>query len=194
MREQAGLVVQPLWMAAGWPGRAVRRVYDDAGTLAQLTADNERLRNELRVSSARITRLQTLADDNVRLRALLGAAQGGGLGGPLAPILDIDLDPARQRRGPDAGGNRGGGGGRGGGQSGGLGVPPAPILDIGLAPARQRLVLDAGGKQGVRVGQSVLDAGGLVGQVIEVRPLHATALLLTDPAHAVPVMVARSQV
>lgn len=153
MREQAGLVVQPLWMAAGWPGRAVRRVYDDAGTLAQLTADNERLRNELLVSSARITRLQTLADDNVRLRALLGAAQSGGLDVQLAPILDIDLDPARQR-----------------------------------------LVLDAGGNQGVRVGQSVLDAGGLVGQVIEVRPLHATALLLTDPAHAVPVMVARSQV
>ncbi|WP_343223468.1 rod shape-determining protein MreC [Lysobacter sp. GX 14042] len=153
MRGQASLVVQPLWSVAGWPGRAARRVYDDAGTLAQLTADNERLRNELLVSSARITRLQTLADDNARLRALLGVAQSGGLDVQLAPILDIDLDPARQR-----------------------------------------LVLDAGSNQGVRTGQSVLDAGGLVGQVIEARPLHATALLLTDPAHAVPVMVARSQV
>lgn len=153
MREQAALVVQPLWAVAGWPGRAVRRVYDDAGTLAQITAENERLRNELLVSSARITRLQTLADDNARLRALLGAAQSGGLDVQLAPILDIDLDPARQR-----------------------------------------LVLDAGSNQGVQVGQSVLDAGGLVGQVIEVRPLHAIALLLTDPAHAVPVMVTRSQV
>src|SRR5690606_41746586 len=97
MREQAGLVVQPLWMAAGWPGRAVRRVYDDAGTLAQLTADNERLRNQLPVSSARITRLQTLAADNVRLRARLGAAQGGGLDVQLPPILALGLDPARQR-------------------------------------------------------------------------------------------------
>lgn len=153
VRDQASLVVQPLWAVAGWPGRAVRRVYHDAGTLAQLTAENESLRNELLVSSARITRLQTLADDNARLRELLGAARSGGLEVQLAPILDIDLDPARQR-----------------------------------------LVLDAGGNQGVRPGQSVLDAGGLVGQVIEVRPLHSVALLLTDPAHAVPVMVARSQV
>lgn len=153
VRDQASLAVQPLWVVAGWPGRAVRRVYDDAGTLAQLTAENENLRNELLVSSARITRLQTLADDNARLRALLGAARSGGLDVQLAPILDIDLDPARQR-----------------------------------------LVLDAGSNQGVRVGQSVLDAGGLVGQVIEVRPLHSVALLLTDPSHAVPVLVTRSQV
>lgn len=153
VRDQASLVVQPLWAVAGWPGRAVRRVYDDAGTLARLTTENESLRNELLVSSARITRLQTLADDNARLRELLGAARSGGLEVQLAPILDIDLDPARQR-----------------------------------------LVLDAGSNQGVRAGQSVLDAGGLVGQVIEVRPLHSVALLLTDPAHAVPVMVARSQV
>ena len=153
VRDHASLAVQPLWVVAGWPGRAVRRVYDDAGTLAQLTAENESLRNELLVSSARITRLQTLADDNARLRELLGAARSGGLDVQLAPILDIDLDPARQR-----------------------------------------LVLDAGSNQGVRIGQGVLDAGGLVGQVIEVRPLHSVALLLTDPSHAVPVLVTRSQV
>ena len=43
-------------------------------------------------------------------------------------------------------------------------------------------------------GQSVIDAGGLVGQIIQVRPMHSTVLLLTDPDHAVPVEVARSGV
>jgi rod shape-determining protein MreC len=152
-RQQASLLVQPLWMVAGLPGRVAQTLYDDAGTLARLTEENERLRNELLVNSARITRLQTLAADNARLRALLGAAQRGNLDVQLAPILDVDLDPTRQR-----------------------------------------LVLDAGTGDGVRVGQSVIDAGGLVGQVIEARPMHATVLLLTDPSHALPVAVARSGV
>src|SRR3546814_17952837 len=46
----------------------------------------------------------------------------------------------------------------------------APILDIDLDPTRQRLVLDAGTRDGVREGQSVIDAGGLVGQLIEATP------------------------
>ena len=77
---------------------------------------------------------------------------------------------------------------------GGLDVQLAPILDIDLDPTRQRLVLDAGSRDGVAMGQSVIDAGGLVGQIIAVRPSTATVLLLTDPDHAVPVIVARSGV
>ena len=152
-RQQASLLVQPLWTVAGWPGRFAETLYDDAGTLSQLTAENERLRNELLVNSARTARLQTLAADNQRLRELLGAARRGNLDVQLAPILDVDLDPTRQR-----------------------------------------LVLDAGANDGVRIGQSVIDAGGVVGQIIGLTPMHATVLLLTDPSHAVPVAVARSGV
>lgn len=49
-------------------------------------------------------------------------------------------------------------------------------------------------RDGVSVGQTVIDAGGLMGQVIEVTPLHSIVLLLTDPDHAVPVTVARNGV
>src|SRR5690606_24876210 len=111
------------------------------------------LRNALLVSGARVARLQAAASENTRLRGLLGAAERGGLDVQLAPILDIDLDPTRQR-----------------------------------------LVLDAGSRDGVVQGQSVIDAGGVVGQIIAVRPSTATVLLLTDPDHAVPVIVARSGV
>jgi rod shape-determining protein MreC len=107
----------------------------------------------LLLSGARVARLQTAAAENERLRGLLGANRRGGVDVQLAPILDIDLDPTRQR-----------------------------------------LVLDAGSRDGVSVGQSVIDAGGLVGQIIAVRPGTATVLLLTDPDHAVPVMVARTGV
>jgi rod shape-determining protein MreC len=80
------------------------------------------------------------------------------------------------------------------GRGGGLDVQLAPVLDIDLDPTRQRLLLDAGARDGVAVGQSVIDAGGLVGQIISVQAGTATVLLITDPDHAVPVMVARSGV
>lgn len=80
------------------------------------------------------------------------------------------------------------------GRGGGLDVQLAPVLDIDLDPTRQRLLLDAGARDGVAVGQSVIDAGGLVGQIISVQAGTATVLLVTDPDHAVPVMVARSGV
>ncbi|AKC86469.1 rod shape-determining protein MreC [Pseudoxanthomonas suwonensis] len=76
----------------------------------------------------------------------------------------------------------------------GLDVQLVPILDIDLARSRQRLVLAAGSREGVQLGQAVIDAGGLLGQVVEVTPLHATVLLLTDPDHAVPVMISRNGV
>ncbi|MGO4776038.1 rod shape-determining protein MreC, partial [Lysobacter sp. 2RAB21] len=63
-----------------------------------------------------------------------------------------------------------------------------------LDPTRQRLVLDAGSRDKVRVGQSVIDAGGLLGQITGITPLHASVLLITDPSHAVPVAVARNGV
>lgn len=70
----------------------------------------------------------------------------------------------------------------------------APILGVDLDPTRQRLVLDAGARDGVRAGQAVIDAGGLLGQVVGVTPLQSTVLLVTDPDHAVPVSVARNGV
>jgi len=79
-------------------------------------------------------------------------------------------------------------------ERGGIDVQLAPILDLDLDPTHQRLVLDAGGSDGVRVGQVVIDAGGVLGQIIAVTPMHSTVLLLTDPDHALPVAVLRNGV
>ena len=74
----------------------------------------------------------------------------------------------------------------------GFDVQLVPILDVDLDPTHQRLVLDAGSRDGVRLGQSAVDAGGLLGQVVAVTPSTSTLLLLTDPDHAVPVLVQRN--
>lgn len=74
----------------------------------------------------------------------------------------------------------------------GLSVQLARLIDIDLDPFRHRVVLDAGSAQAITVGQPVLDAFGVMGQVVEVLPNTSVAMLITDPAHAIPVMVART--
>lgn len=76
----------------------------------------------------------------------------------------------------------------------GMSVIIASVLDVDLDPSRQRLVIRAGAGDGVRVGQTVMDEGGLLGQVISVQPNISTVLLVTDPEHAVPVMLKRNGV
>ncbi|WP_049399253.1 rod shape-determining protein MreC [Stenotrophomonas maltophilia] len=153
LRGQANSLVQPVWALAGLPGKLGNQVKDSAASHGQLVNENRELRNQLLLANARLTRLQTAALDNAQLRELLNVAERSGLDVQLAPILDIDLDPVKQR-----------------------------------------LVLDAGSREGVHVGQAVIDAGGLMGQVISVTGGTSTVLLLTDPDHAVPVTVARNGV
>lgn len=80
--------------------------------------------------------------------------------------------------------------------TGGLGmrVRLAMLADFDLDPFRHRAVLDVGELDGVAVGTALIDAGGVYGQVVRLSPRHATAMLISDPAHAVPVQVQRSGV
>ena len=74
----------------------------------------------------------------------------------------------------------------------GLGVQLAHLVDIDLDPFRHRVVIDAGSSQGISVGQPMLDAGGVMGQVVEVLPGTSVAMLITDPTHAIPVTIERT--
>lgn len=74
----------------------------------------------------------------------------------------------------------------------GMSVQMAHIIDIDLDPSRRRIVIDAGSNQGAVVGQPVIDAFGLMGQLVEVLPNTSVAMLVTDPSHAVPVTIERT--
>ena len=73
-----------------------------------------------------------------------------------------------------------------------LGVQLARIVDVDIDPFRHRVIVNAGANQGAQVGEALLDAYGVMGQVIEVLPNTATVLLITDAAHALPVVVERT--
>jgi len=74
----------------------------------------------------------------------------------------------------------------------GLSVQFARLVDVDLDPFRHRIVLDVGTAQGAKVGQPVIDAHGIMGQLVEVLPNTSVAMLITDPTHAIPVVVERT--
>jgi rod shape-determining protein MreC len=71
-------------------------------------------------------------------------------------------------------------------------VQVAEILAVDLDPYRHRIAINRGEQAGVYVGQALLDADGIVGQVVRVNPLGAEAILISDPSHATPVELNRN--
>lgn len=66
------------------------------------------------------------------------------------------------------------------------------LIGLDPNPFTHRILIDKGARDGVFVGQPVLDASGLMGQVVEVMPYAARVLLLTDVTHSIPVQVNRN--
>lgn len=151
VREKATMVTQPFWWLASSPMRIYGFAKQALALRGQLQDENRQQRHDLQVASARILRLNAVAEENGRLRELLGGARGYALNVRMVGIVGVDLDPFRQR-----------------------------------------LVLDTGSDGGVQIGQVLIDSSGVLGQVVEVGPGQAIALLLTDPDHAIPVQIARS--
>jgi rod shape-determining protein MreC len=59
-------------------------------------------------------------------------------------------------------------------------------------PATRHIVLDKGSQQGVYLGQPIIDAHGIMGQVVHVGPFSSTGMLITDVSHAHPVRINRN--
>jgi rod shape-determining protein MreC len=74
----------------------------------------------------------------------------------------------------------------------GLQVRFAELIDLDLDPFRHRIVIGLGSRDGVFAGQAVIDARGVMGQVLTVGPISSHAILITDPSHALPVQVGRT--
>lgn len=70
----------------------------------------------------------------------------------------------------------------------------AELVGISPDPLRHQLILNKGSSDEVFVGQPLIDADGLMGQVVEVSPSSSRALLITDASHSIPVQVNRNGV
>ncbi|MDH4055537.1 MAG: rod shape-determining protein MreC [Gammaproteobacteria bacterium] len=68
----------------------------------------------------------------------------------------------------------------------------AEILSVDANPYSHSLVIDAGTQDGVTDGQALIDADGVVGQVIKAGLMTSQAMLISDTDHALPVEVNRN--
>jgi rod shape-determining protein MreC len=70
----------------------------------------------------------------------------------------------------------------------------AEIMSVSANPFRHVMVVDKGTSDGVYNGQALVDANGIVGQVIEAGVASAQCILISDPGHDLPIEVNRSGV
>ncbi|MDO6461103.1 rod shape-determining protein MreC [Granulosicoccaceae sp. 1_MG-2023] len=68
----------------------------------------------------------------------------------------------------------------------------AEMLAVDLDPFRQNILINKGRSDDVYLGQPVIDASGIMGQITQVSSHSSTALLISDPSHSIPVRVVRN--
>jgi rod shape-determining protein MreC len=68
----------------------------------------------------------------------------------------------------------------------------ADLLGVETEPSSSQVVLNKGTRHGVYLGQPVVDSDGVTGQITHVGPFTSTAMLITNPKHALPVQVNRN--
>jgi rod shape-determining protein MreC len=66
------------------------------------------------------------------------------------------------------------------------------LIGVNPDPFQHQVVIDQGSENQVVIGQPVLDAGGVMGQVTELSHYTSRVMLITDARHALPVEVNRN--
>ena len=68
----------------------------------------------------------------------------------------------------------------------------AELLSVDMDPYKQQVMINKGAGDEIYPGQPFVDAKGVMGKLVHINPLSSTALLITDPSHALPVQVNRN--
>ena len=68
----------------------------------------------------------------------------------------------------------------------------ATLLSVDMDPYRHQIEINKGSLDRLFDGQPLLDSQGVMGQLVHVGPFTSTAMLITDPSHAIPVQVNRN--
>ncbi|MDQ7015911.1 MAG: rod shape-determining protein MreC [Gammaproteobacteria bacterium] len=68
----------------------------------------------------------------------------------------------------------------------------AEMLAVDMDPYRQQVVINKGSNDDAYEGQPLIDAHGIIGQIIHAYPYSSEALLLTDLSHSIPAQLNRN--
>ena len=68
----------------------------------------------------------------------------------------------------------------------------AELIAVEMESFRRQIVINKGQRDNVYDGQPLVDANGIMGQVVYVNPFSSTVLLITDQTHSMPVQINRN--
>lgn len=97
LRHYAGSLAMPAYRLATAPIRLGRELRDASVERSTLVAENARLREQLLRAQAGLSQVDSLDEENRRLRELLDARRRLGLSAQLVELVEVDLGPYRHR-------------------------------------------------------------------------------------------------
>jgi len=71
-------------------------------------------------------------------------------------------------------------------------VVVAEILAIATDPFTKQIAINKGSKDGIFTGQPIVDAYGVMGQIVQTNKLTSRAILITDANSAIPIQIQRT--
>ena len=96
VRSNISAAISPLRYLVSLPATAVNWVGDWFTSHTELLEENEALKDQSRILSARLQKLEILAEENARLRNLLGSSRKIADDVIVAELLSVDQNPYRQ--------------------------------------------------------------------------------------------------
>lgn len=93
IRSQAAYLAEPVYHVVEWPVRAMRNVFGQVQSRRSLRQENTALKEQLLRQQGSLQRLDTLLEENRRLRALIEGAEGQAFEYQFAELVRVDLDP-----------------------------------------------------------------------------------------------------
>lgn len=92
-RSMVEYATEPVYHLVEWPVRAVRNLFGQFQSRRSLRHENARLQDEILSLQGALQRLDTLVEENRRLRALFEGAESQSFDYRFAELLQVDLDP-----------------------------------------------------------------------------------------------------
>jgi len=151
VRGALTIAIYPIQYLINLPSGVGEWLSESLSSRQTLIDQNNTLRSRQFLYDTQLQKLDALAAENMRLRAL----------------LDSSINVSDK-------------------------VLIAELLSVDMKPFTQQVVISKGARNDVYPGQPILDASGILGQVVHVSPFNSTSMLITDPSHALPVQVNRS--
>jgi rod shape-determining protein MreC len=93
VRSVAQYAAEPVYGLIEWPVSALRNVFGQFQSQRSLRRENERLQRQLLGLQGRLQRMETLVEENRRLRALFEGAESQPYDYLFAELLQVELDP-----------------------------------------------------------------------------------------------------